>query len=79
MRLTCSAITILFLLTLQISFAQLPFSPLDTNFITNTIIVPPSPLKYDILFTGNTDYVFINEGTDSALAKQNMEFTAEQS
>lgn len=54
--------------------AQTPFLPLDTNFITTTVIVPPSPFKYDLLFSGNTDYVFIEHGTDSALAKQNMDY-----
>lgn len=57
------------------TFAQVPFTPLDTNFNVTTVIIPPSPLKYDVLFVGNHDYVHINGGTDSALAKQNHDFT----
>jgi len=55
------------------SFAQAPFAPLDTNFASTKVVIPASPLKYDALFVGNTDYVYIN-GLDSALAKQNHDF-----
>lgn len=54
--------------------AQVPFQPLDTNFSTQTVIIPPSPLKYDVLYIGNHHYVHINGGSDSALAKQNHDF-----
>ncbi|MCU0429360.1 MAG: DUF839 domain-containing protein [Cytophagaceae bacterium] len=37
------------LLAVTMLRAQIPFSPLDTNFRTQTIVVPPSPLKLNIL------------------------------
>ena len=54
--------------------AQVPFSPIDTNYTSNVVIVPPSPLRMDTLFVGNHHYVNINGGADSALAKQNHDF-----
>ncbi len=57
------------------AIAQVPFAPIDTNFTTTTVIIPPSPLKYDTLFIGNYHYVYIDGGADSALAKQNHDFT----
>ena len=38
------------------------------------VIVPSSPVKYDVLFTGGVDFVHNHEG-DSALAKEWQDFT----
>ncbi len=54
--------------------AQAPFAALDTNYTTNTVVVPASPLKYDVLFVGNSDQVYTLSG-QHAPAKQNMDFT----
>lgn len=59
------------------AFAQLPFSPLDTNYQTTTVIVNPAgstQMKMDALFSGAANYVYINNGTDSAAAKQNHDY-----
>lgn len=63
-------------------FAQSPFPVLNENFYNTsdnptdlaTILIPASPLKYDVLFTGGVDHVH-NAGGDSALAKEWQDFT----
>lgn len=57
-----------------VNFAQVPFMPIDTNFVTDTLIIPASPLHADVLLVSNSDYVFANEGQDSALAKPMIDF-----
>tara|TARA_B110000116_G_scaffold11381_1_gene9271 strand:+ start:655 stop:2460 length:1806 start_codon:yes stop_codon:yes gene_type:complete len=63
-------------------FAQSPFPVLNENFYNTsdhstdlvTILIPASPLKYDVLFTGGVDHVH-NAAGDSALAKEWQDFT----
>ncbi len=63
-------------------FAQNPFPELLENFYDpagnpsepNEVVLPPSPIKYDVLFTGGVDYVH-NKLGDSALAKEWHDFT----
>jgi secreted PhoX family phosphatase len=64
------------------AFAQSPFPTLNEDFYNttahpsdlSTILIPASPLKYDVLFTGGVDYVHNADG-DSALAKEWQDFT----
>ncbi|UTW62393.1 DUF839 domain-containing protein [bacterium SCSIO 12741] len=64
------------------ALAQAPFPPLEENFYDSTthttdlkeVVVPASPLKYDVLFTGGTDMVF-NKNGQSAVAKEWQDFT----
>ncbi len=55
--------------------AQSLFTPLDTSFTTKTVIIPPSPMKYDVLFSGNTHFVYTSNLQDSVLSKQGHDFT----
>ena len=69
------------LLTTASSFAQNPFPVMDENFYDAsqyatdlpTVMIPASPLKYDVLFTGGVDMVTSN-GQES-LAKEWQDFT----
>ena len=70
------------LLSSWTAFAQSPFPTLNEDFYNatdhpsdlSTILIPASPLKYDVLFTGGVDYVH-NAIGDSALAKEWQDFT----
>jgi len=62
--------------------AQSVFPTLDANIYDktkfptdpNTVVVPKSPLKYDVLFVGGTDTV-VNHNGNKALAKEWQDFT----
>lgn len=64
------------------ALAQNPFPPLQKNFYDSTaygsdlteVMVPASPMKYDVLFVGGTDMVYNNSG-QSAPAKEWQDFT----
>lgn len=63
-------------------FGQSPFPVLNEDFYDVTshssdlveVLMPASPLKYDVIFTGGVDYVH-NANGDSALAKEWQDFT----
>jgi uncharacterized protein len=57
------------------AMAQVPFTPLDTNYTTTSVIIPQSPLRYDTLFIGNYHTVYNPGNGQTALAKQNHDFT----
>ena len=62
--------------------AQAPFPVLEENFYDageysadlDKVMLPPSPLEYDVLFIGGVDEVFNKNGV-SALAKEWQDFT----
>jgi len=69
------------LLSTASAFAQNPFPVLDKNFYDAnqyatdlpTVMIPASPLKYDVLFTGGVDMVTSNG--QETLAKEWQDFT----
>jgi secreted PhoX family phosphatase len=68
--------------SLGIAHAQSPFPTLLENFYDNgahpsdpkTVVLPPSPIKYDVLFVGGVDTVE-NKSGQKALAKEWQDFT----
>ena len=65
-----------------VAMAQNPFPPLAKNFYDSTafpsdlqeVMIPESPMKYDVLFVGGTDMVY-NASGQSAPAKEWQDFT----
>ncbi len=57
---------------LRIASAQ-EFPPLDTNFTGTTVVLPQSPLHYDVLFREGESMVRLTNG-GSALARGNHDF-----
>ncbi len=74
--------SVLALILESAAMAQAPFPPLEKNFFDTTnfpsdlkeVVIPPSPLKYDVLFVGGTDMVY-NKNGQSAVAKEWHDFT----
>lgn len=68
--------------TMGMATAQNPFPAINENFYDASkhpsdlteIMIPASPLKYDVLFTGGVDMVSTHDGK-SALAKEWHDFT----
>ncbi|MCB9246924.1 MAG: DUF839 domain-containing protein [Flavobacteriales bacterium] len=68
--------------TMGMAMAQNPFPAINENFYDASkhptdlteIMIPASPLKYDVLFTGGVDMVSTHDGK-SALAKEWHDFT----
>jgi hypothetical protein len=53
-------------------YAQIPFTEIDSNFTTTTVIIPGSPFKHDLLFRAG-DPVRTKSG-QVAPAKENLDF-----
>ncbi len=67
------------LLITSAAMAQLAFDPsIQPNYATKTVILPPSPLKYQVLFIGGTDKVqttaTYGNPAGEVPAKQNHDF-----
>ncbi|HTN46417.1 MAG TPA: alkaline phosphatase PhoX [Flavipsychrobacter sp.] len=56
----------------SVAFAQLPFTPVDTSYYTQTVVIPAIPFKYNVLFEGKMDTVYT--ATSFALAKQTQDY-----
>jgi secreted PhoX family phosphatase len=75
-------LSLIVLATATFAQAQNVFPTLDVNIYDqskfptdpNTVVIPASPLKYDVLFIGGTDTV-TNHNGDKALAKEWQDFT----
>ena len=57
------------------SLAQRPFPEIDTNFVTNTVVVPTTPFTYSILFRQGENMVRTKDG-QTAVARGDNDFNA---